>query len=218
MSPVLVLNEANQLGKVGLRSKSQTMAGIGLFAALAIVLNLAHIQAAAPYATFLSYEFWEIPTVVCLLIFGLYAALTASVINTIVLLFVNPGAAAFGPIYNLIAVVVMLVAIVAGNRLSMFVKLSFPTQVALATGLGIAVRTAVMTMVNYALLPYPPPLGLHIPVAQVVPILPLIAFFNATLALYTVPIGYFGAKAVTGRVRFKVAYSLESPTASKLNN
>ena len=197
------------------------MAGIGLFAALAIVLNLTHIQVAAPFAPFLMYEFWEIPTVVCLLIFGLYAALTASVINTIVLLFVNPGAAAFGPIYNLIAVVVTLLAIVAANRLSSLSKLSFSAQVILATGLGVVVRTAVMTVVNYALLPYPPPLGLHMPVGGiggVLSILPLIGIFNATLALYTVPIGYLGAKGVVKRVRFKVAYSLEPYPSSKVDD
>jgi riboflavin transporter FmnP len=215
---VIKLNQAKELGIPGARSKTQTLAGISLFAALAIVLNLTHIQVTAPYAYFLTYEFWEIPTVVCLLIFGLYAALAASVVNTVVLLFVNPGAAAFGPIYNLIAVIVMLLAIVAGSRLSTLARFKFPVQIAIATGLGILLRTAVMTVVNYAWLPYPAPLGIQMPESAVVPILPAIAFFNATLALYTVPIGYLGARAVINRVRFKTAYQLEPSSTSKLNN
>jgi len=190
------------------------MAGISLFAALAIVLNLAHIQVPFPPLNYLIYEFWEIPIVVCLLIFGFSAALTASVINTIILLFVNPGASASGPIYNLIAVTLTLLAIVAGNRVTSSVGLSLSSQIIIATTLAVLVRTAGMSVVNYALLPYPPPLGFSIPVKGVIAILPLIALFNATLALYTVPIGYIAARAVMRRIHFKLAYAIQ-PTKVK---
>ena len=208
------MDQASQLpGTKRTRARSQTIAGIGLFAALAIVLNFTHIQVPAPYAQFLIYEFWEIPTVVCLLIFGLFAALTASLINTIVLLLVNPGATSFGPIYNFIAVAVSLVAIVLANKLCTEANFAFSAQVLIATGLAIVVRSAVMTVVNYALLPFPPPLGIPIPEKVVVPLLPLIAFFNATLVLYTVPIGYTAARAATSRVHFALAYPLQRMNA-----
>jgi len=185
------------------------MAGIALFAALAIVLNLAHIQVPFPPLNYLIYEFWEIPIVVCLLIFGFSAALTASVINTIILLFVNPGGSASGPIYNLIAVTITLLAIVAGSKISSRAGLSLSYQITIATALAVLVRTAGMSVVNYALLPYPAPLGFSTPDSAVILILPLIAFFNATLALYTVPIGYIATRAVTRRIHFKLAYAIQ---------
>src|SRR5271166_3488410 len=165
------------------RSRSQTITGIALFSALALVLNLAHVQVPAPYMLFLIYEVWEIPIVVCLLIFGLYASLVSSIINTVVLILVNPGAIAAGPIYNLIAVTVTLFAITMGHRISRSAKLSISAEIVVATGLAVLIRSSVMSVANYALLPFPAPLGFSLPDASVVPILPAIAFFNATLVL-----------------------------------
>jgi riboflavin transporter FmnP len=194
--------------EVGGRSRSQMYAGIGLFAALAIALNLTHVQVPAPFLPYLLYEFWEIPIVVCLLIFGLYASLAASAINTVILLLVNPGSLASGPIYNLIAVTVTLLAVVLGHQISSKAGTKISTEVVLATALAMLMRTAVMTVVNYALLPLPPPLGFTDPDSAVILVLPLIAFFNATLALYTVPLGYTGVRAVSRRVHFRLAYPL----------
>lgn len=209
------MTQSGAVKEVRGRSKSQTMTGIALFAALALALNLAHIQVPAPYLTFLIYEIWEIPIVVCLLIFGLYAALTASVINTFVLIFANPGTLPSGPLYNLIAASVTLGAIVIGHKLSSRARFAIAVEVCLATGLAILVRTSIMTVVNYSLLPLSPPLGLSTPDSAIVPLLPAIAFFNATLALYTVPLGYSGVKAVSRRIHFKTAYPL--PTSSAKN-
>jgi len=200
--------QAGAVKELGGRTKSQTITGVALFAALALFLNVAHIQILAPYATFLIYDLWEIPIVICLFIFGLYAALTASAINAVVLILVNPGALASGPLYNLIAVVVSLFAIVLGHKLAFRAKFSNAKEVTLSTGLAMVVRTGVMTVVNYALLPFPAPLGFSIPEGAVLALLPAIAFFNATLLLYTVPLGYAGVRAATQRLRFKIAYPL----------
>ena len=204
------MNKAGEIHQLGGRTRSQTMTGIGLFAALALALNLSHIQVPAPYLPYLIYEFWEIPIIVCLLIFGLYASLAASTINTVVLIAVNPGSLASGPIYNFIAVVVTLAAVVFAHKFSVASKLKNSIEVILATGLAMLVRTVVMSFVNYALLPFPAPLGFQIPEKGVVAILPLIGFFNATLVLYAVPIGYAAVRAVSRRLHFKMAYPLSS--------
>jgi riboflavin transporter FmnP len=209
------MGNSNELRQITTRSKTQTMTGIALFAALALVLNLAHVQVPAPYLSFLIYEIWEIPIVACLLIFGLYAGLIASTINTIVLLLVNQGGLPAGPIYNLIAVTVTLLAIVLGRKISSAAKVALSIEIAVATGMAMIVRTAVMEVVNYSLLPLPAPLGFTFPDSAVIPILPLIAFFNATLALYTVPLGYAAVKALTKRVHFKMAYPLTNSSMGK---
>lgn len=205
----------DDIHRVRTRSKTQTMTGIALFSALALVLNLAHIQVPAPYLGFLIYEIWEIPIVACLLIFGLYASVIASTINTILLILVNQGGLPAGPLYNLIAVTVTLVAIVLGRKISSAMKLPISVEIAIATGLAMMVRTAVMSIVNYVLLPFPPPLGFSFPDSAVVPILPLIAFFNASLALYTVPLGYATVKAISKRIHFKLAYPLSESVVRK---
>lgn len=209
------MSQTGEVREIRSRSRSQTIAGIGLFAALAIILNLLRVQVPAPYLTYLIYEIWEIPIVICLMIFGLYASFTASLINAIVLILVNPGALASGPIYNLIAVSVTLLAVVLGHKLSLGGKLGFSTEVVLSTGLAMLVRTAIMSVVNYALLPFPPPLGFQTPDSAIILVLPLIAFFNATLALYTVPIGYAGVRAISNRVHFKMAYPLSNIDSMK---
>jgi len=208
------MNQPDEIRGISGRSRSQTITGIGLFAALALALNLSHIQVPAPYAPYLIYEFWEIPIVACLLIFGLYASLAASAVNTVVLIAVNPGSLASGPIYNFIAVVVTLGAIVVTHKLNTRLRYRISFEMIFATGLAILMRTAVMTVVNYELLPFPAPLGFNFPIRAVLAALPFIAIFNATLALYTVPIGFAAVKSVSRRLHFKLAYPL-SPVIVK---
>jgi riboflavin transporter len=182
--------------------------GVALFAALALALNVSHIQVPFPPLPFLIFEFWEIPIVICMLIFGFYAALTASVINTFVLILINPGVLPSGPIYNLIAVAVTLLAVMAVHKASTRTRIGAVLAIAGATALAMVVRTSVMSVVNYTLLPLPPPLGIPIPDSAVVPLLPLIGLFNAIVVLYTVPIAYVIFRAVSKRLHFKLAYPL----------
>lgn len=65
-----------------------------------------------------------------------------------------------------------------------------------STVLGTISRMAFMTVVNWIFLPYPYPIGFSIPVEAVTAMLPIIGFFNATLVIYTIPIGYLLARAV----------------------
>jgi len=61
-----------------------------------------------------------------------------------------------------------------------------------------------MTVVNYVTLPQGYPIGFGIPESAVLTLyLPSIALFNATVVLYTVPLGEFISDVVKSRTRFK---------------
>lgn len=178
--------------------KARTIAVLGVFAALMIALNLSPLKVPAPYAPFLIYQIWEIPIVVALFIYGWRIACGLAALNTLALLIIFPGALPTGPLYNFAAVISM----VAGLQL---VKKFLPAELkgkkeALAVGgltaSGIIVRTAVMLLVNYTFLSYPPPVGYSLPQDIVVLYMPLIALFNSTLALYTILGGYAMARIV----------------------
>jgi hypothetical protein len=62
----------------------------------------------ALFAPFLYYQIWEIPLVASFLLFGPLVALFISVINTAVLIAYFPGNLPTGPLYNLAAVLSML--------------------------------------------------------------------------------------------------------------
>ncbi|MDG6921825.1 MAG: hypothetical protein JRN67_00855 [Nitrososphaerota archaeon] len=201
------MNQADDLKQTTTRSKTQMLTGIALFAALAIMLNFV-IKVPAPYAPFLFYEVWEIPIIAVLLIFGMYSALTVSVLNAAVLIVAFPGSLPTGPLYNLAAIIVTLAAISVSHSLGSKVKLGPRNLIIIATGSAILVRSVAMVVFNFLLLPLPAPIGFTLPPASLLPLLPLIGFFNATVALYSVPIAYAVVKAVTYRFRFKLAYPL----------
>jgi len=182
---------------------SRDIATASIFAALTVVLNLSPFKIPAPYAPFLYYQIWEIPIVTVFILYGPSMAVAVSVINTLALLVLFPGALPTGPLYNLAAVLGMLVGIYIAHLMTKrrppnenFTKLSL-----LATGLGIFFRVTVMTSVNWAFIRYPPPVGFSMPEEAILAILPLVAFFNATLALYTIPAGYILARAVSSGVK-----------------
>ncbi len=182
---------------------SKTIAGITVFAAVTVALNLSPVKVPAPYAPFLIYQVWEVPIVVALLLYGLRAGVVISVINTLVLLAVFPGALPTGPLYNLVAVLSTLLGVYGAKRVwdHQFSKGSRAIMVASSTTLGIIMRVAVMTIVNWIFLPYPPPIGFSMPAEAVVTMLPVVGFFNVTLALYTVPIGYLLARISYQNIR-----------------
>lgn len=177
---------------------SKEIAAIVVFAALTVSLNLSPVKIPAPYAPFLIYQIWEIPIVAAFLLFGKKVGVGITMINTAVLLALFPGELPTGPFYNLAAVLSMMFGIYLG-QVSLARYLGKRREVALPivfTTLGILFRVAFMTVVNWVFLPHPPPVGFGIPVDVIVAMLPLVGIFNATLALYTIPVGYFSAKVV----------------------
>jgi riboflavin transporter FmnP len=183
---------------------TKTIATIVVFAALTIVLNLwAPKIPAPPPVTFLKYQIWEIPIVTAFLLFGLLVGTFIAVINTLMLFVVFPGDLPTGPLFNLYAVLSMLFGIyliqkILAKRLS---KQNKAIVVTSSTVFGIVLRVAVMILINYALLRYPPPFGFGAPEEQILLWLPFIGIFNAILALYTIPIGYFIAEAVRRAIK-----------------
>jgi riboflavin transporter FmnP len=178
-----------------------------VFAALAIALNptFTQIQLQFPLAQGLIYQIWEIPIVIAFLIISPAAGLGVSLLNTAVLFVLFPGALPTGPIYNLAATLSMQVGIFAavtiGKRLFCSKNpktniLSFVKWAAIATTLGILTRVVFMAVVLYFVLPQPSPIGFSFPLDATIAYLPFAAFFNATLALYTIPIGWLIAQRV----------------------
>jgi riboflavin transporter FmnP len=179
--------------------ESKTVALIAVFAALTVALTIySPIRIPAPYAPFLIYQIWEIPIVAAFLLFGPKIGTSIAVINTVVLLLVFQGALPTGPLYNLAAVLSMLLGILfAVKLLSRFKVHSEALVTTSATALGMILRVGIMTAVNYAFLRYPPPVGYSMPEVEILSFLPIIGLFNASVVLYTAPLGQLIAKAVS---------------------
>jgi riboflavin transporter FmnP len=189
-----------------------------VFGALTVALNPAFTNLAlyAPFATGLIYQIWEIPIVIAFLIISPVAGVAITLLNTGVLFAVYPGILPTGPFYNLAACLSMQLGIYISymiakkitqrkgqNPLGQFE----PKWIALATAMGIIFRVSFMSVLLYFALPQPPPIGFAnfgFDQAATILYLPAAAFFNATLALYTIPIGYFIAKTVKKNLRLNV--------------
>ena len=94
-----------------MRLNTKTLTIISLFTAVSIVLSLSPLKFSAPFAPFLKYQVWEIAIVTAFLLFGLKVGVSISLINTLVLFAFFPGDLPSGPIYNLIA----LLSIILGT-------------------------------------------------------------------------------------------------------
>jgi TRAP-type C4-dicarboxylate transport system permease large subunit len=71
------------------------------------------------------------------------------------------------------------------------------------TAFGVAFRTGVMAVFNYTTLRFDPPIGYGLPEAAIVGYyVPATSLFNATLALYTIPIAYFIAMIIKRNFRY----------------
>ena len=248
---------------------SRPIAAIIIFSALAIMLNLSPIKIPAPYAPFLIYQIWEIPIVAAFLLYGSKVGVAVSILNTIALLAIFPGALPTGPLYDLAAVLSMLFGIYIIHKASLVFRRRLVgngyfaeavTYMALAmlsimgalvqtllwllpacifgllsttviiesqqsknanlhrvpqnpndrynsflvmasTISGAFARVIIMTLVNFTVLPFSPPIGFAMPREAVIGLLPLIGLFNATLAFYTIPIGYAIARVVSSRIK-----------------
>ncbi len=189
--------------------KTAALAVIIVFAALTVVLNpaLSGIGVPAPYLPYLVYQIWEIPIVAVFLLYGAKYGVAISVINAFVLLaiFIGPGGLPAAPFYNMIAILSMMLGVYLPHKIAGFInrnkapndspRFGAKTIVA-STALGITLRVLVMTVVNFAVLGLSAPFGYSMSQETVIGALPLIAFFNATLALYTIPLGHGVTQAV----------------------
>jgi len=72
-----------------------------------------------------------------------------------------------------------------------------------ATVLGIVVRIAVTSVVNYFTLQQPSPVGFSYKPAAALAFLPLGALFNGSVALYTIPVAFAIAIPILSRFKLK---------------
>ena len=190
---------------------TKTLSTTIVFAAVTVALNPAISQIAlpAPYAPYLIYQIWEIPIVAAFILINRKAAVTIAVINAFVLTTIFPGPLLMGATYNLIAVLSMLSGILIIQKVfknpektiqkkPTYTKTKF---VILSTTLGIIFRVIIMTVVNYLVLRYPFPIGFELDEPFIIASLIPTGIFNATLALYTIPIGLFVAKAINKNLK-----------------
>ena len=187
---------------VSLNEETRELSGTKLigvsvvFAALAIILHppFLPIGIPAPYAPFLVYEIWEIPLVIALLLYGIRVGIAVTFINFISLLVFFPGQLITGPIYNLTAIYAMMFGIYLPYHV---LRDRGPVIVAWTSMIvGMTMRIGIMTIVNSATLPLPPPIGFSIPLTALPLTLVWIALFNGTVAAYTVPLAHVVASAV----------------------
>lgn len=177
--------------------RSKKVSLIAMFTALAIMLNFA-LSVPAPYASFLKYEVWEVPILVAVLLMGFWSGATVAVLNALILQ-LQPGALPTGPAYNLIAEVSMIAGVLLVQRIGQKAKWRQLFTWGTATFSGAATRTAVMTLVNAAVLPQPYPIGFSLPADAIPGLLVLIGIFNFTVTLYTVPLAYSVTRAIVSR-------------------
>ena len=175
-----------------------------LFPSIALVLHPPFLPLAipAPYAPFLLYTIWEIPLYICLILFGPITAIISGIINFISLLVFFPGQLITGPIYNLIAIFGSYLGIILIKRRKQFVqdtndikKDVMSWNMAVIVLSPMILRTVIMTIVNFIALPMPPPIGFSIPLEAMPATLGLIAIFNSTTIIYSIPIAYVIARA-----------------------
>ena len=192
---------------------TKTLAITIVFAAVTVALNPAISGIAVPafYAPFLFYQIWEIPIVAAFVLISRKSGIAIAALNALILFALFPGFLPSGPFYNLFAVLSMLAGIyIAQKALAQgFLKGKTPNSslqfeakmITLSTVIGIILRTGIMSIVNYAVLRYPYPIGYQMPETLILGYLPLIGLFNATLALYTVPLGYSIAKVINRNLK-----------------
>ena len=194
---------------------TKTIAITIVFAALTVALNpvFTGIGVPAPYAPFLIYQIWEIPIVAAFLLINPKSGIAISILNAAALLALFPGALLLGPFYNFIAILSMLSGIYIAHRIlthgilrekAKNVTLQLVTKlITLATVIGITFRVGIMSIVNYVVLRYSAPIGYSLSEAAIIASLPLIGLFNATLALYTIPLGHVIADAIRSNLKLQ---------------
>jgi disulfide bond formation protein DsbB len=137
------------------------------------------------------------------------------------LLAVFPGNLPTGPFYNLIAVLSMLLGVYIAYKIavhgcpseniSQFLKEHAKVLIVSTTALGVITRVAITTAANYFLIAQPTPIGFGsffefgglTGQQAVVAFLPFSIIFNATIALYTIPIGLLIAVTIHKSFKFQ---------------
>ena len=186
-----------------------------MFVALAAAIDafVPKIPFPIPLYSYLYYNLWEIPIIVIFILYGLKAAVPVAVLNAFLLVIIFPGSLITGPFYNLIAVLSMLIGVFTAYKIATYKcpkesLIPFLKKHELGLGismttLGIITRVVITTITNFYLIAQPPPIGFSFPYAATVAFLPFSAIFNATQALFTLPLALLTSVAVISALKIK---------------
>jgi riboflavin transporter FmnP len=195
------------------KSNAKSLALIIIFVALAVALNVYGPKIPYPFAPYLFFQLWEIPIVTAFLLIGPKSGILVTAINTLILFVVFPGELPTGPLYNLAAVLSMMIGVYIPYRvatrgcktenMSTYLRKHLATLTLLVTALGATTRVIGMTGINYFALQQPFPIGFSLPQPAVLAFLPFGGLFNAIIAVYTIPIAIGITVAIASRIKMQ---------------
>ena len=173
------------------------------FAALAIALNpaISGIGLPFPPTPGLIFNLWEIVIITAFFLTGLKGGISVALLNALFLLAVYPGQSRpLYPLTNTLAVSTMMVGTYLANILLVrrSIRPSSGRIVVYYTAFSMLFRILIMAPGMYGLqrlIGTPATIIVNV-------ILPFQAVYNIVMALYTIPIAYFVAKAVNKNLKF----------------
>jgi hypothetical protein len=187
--------------------EAKAVAIVIAFAALTIVLSAVKIPTIFwPQQNF---RLWEIPIVTAFLLFGFRVGFSAAFIGIVgqTALFVGPAGILEAP-WGLIVVLTMFLGIYLAKKLSQsrltYVKLTTGIMpIIIFTAFCIIVRASIMLPLDYTIYSsiLPIVIGVNIPNAYIIGLMPFTFLFNVLVPLYTVPLSYLLAKTIGNNVK-----------------
>jgi len=182
--------------------ETKKIALTAIFAALAVALNPVVSRIAIPFSPSLAYTLVGLPIVIALFLAGYKAGVTAGLIAYLAFTAFQPS---YVIVWGIVAGLSMLTGVYVGYRLANrnVAQEKTPSTwktVVFCTAGGIIFRTVSMAIQNYTILRYPI-IGMNLPESVIIAIIPPVALFNATEALFVVPAGYFIAKTINKHLK-----------------
>ena len=178
------------------------------FATITIVLNPAISGVGVPFPPLpsLIYNIWEIAIIAAFLLMGFKSGISIAILNSVFLFAVYPGPSnSIFAIGNSVAVTSMMIGIYVANRFTRKNRQeerSFVVRkITFSTILAMLLRVVVMAPIMFAILHY----GILVPKIPdsitIAIVLPIQAVFNITIALYSIPVGFFVAKVISRNLK-----------------
>jgi riboflavin transporter FmnP len=178
---------------------------LDVFAAVAIALNAVRIPSV--FHPGASYQFSQIPIIVAFLLFGARIGFSVGILNMAggLLLFSTGPSSIIAYPMGLISVLVVFAGLYAGSK---FIKNNWKsTHTAIGlTFFAVVLRGCLMPFVDYGLLYHvlvPLVLGVSLPEADIVGLIPAFILYNVTVPLYTVPFAYVVATKVGNHLKIE---------------
>jgi hypothetical protein len=184
---------------------SRNVALCSVFVAIAIILDRFTI----PFVK-VSFDFWEIPLVIALLLFGYRFSLIVATVTVFAQALIFPRSLGLlFPVWNLVAISITLTSVALvqyfiTKKAKGSLRINSEKKIILFLVLpALVVRVAVMPFIDYFMYKVMMPIvvGEVFTDATIIGLLPFWLIFNSVLILYTVPISYTIAKKVNRDLR-----------------